>query len=416
MDPDSRDELLALAMVLAVSVVAVLVSNLFPRLAIVVQSLAGVIFVIFLALLVVRSSRPDARRTPFSLITIIRVCLVSIFGLWSRFRLGVPLGRNLGLITERLSDLDLSEALPSYRPPLTIVDEGAYALAADSGPTERLRNANIWSAALETQLRKVGAPTGTVLTTFGFVRMEGEVRLAIVHYVRLRAAFAMSRPTAVELMGWRFPVVVRPWLASGHDGAPRASVSRSPDGNCWVKFLGEGGDRRPGILTARHAIRPENARQLDSVVVDVARPVPRGRLQHESSKMDAAVIWIEESEWGSKTHTPHSKVVGYKPVRFVTGHGTTDADVVEHSGFLGATIPGQFGQEPLNGAFMILNKSLSYGDSGCLVVDLEFAAHLAPRPYLIYLGATVLSWGGKAGYALFIEQANRVWNLECYID
>jgi hypothetical protein len=133
--------------------------------------------------------------------------------------------------------------------------------------------------------------------------------------------------------------------------------------------------------------------------------------------MDAAVIAVDQNDWGKKVRVPHSTVVGYKPVRLITGHATVDADIVEHSGFTGGTIPGAPGQEPLNGAFMILNRGLESGDSGCLVVDREFERfNQQLPPYLIYLGVTNLKLGGVNGYGLLIEQASKIWNLECYLD
>lgn len=132
--------------------------------------------------------------------------------------------------------------------------------------------------------------------------------------------------------------------------------------------------------------------------------------------MDAAVVAVEEREWGRKVLTPHSTVVGYKPVRLITGHGSFDADIVEHSGFTGATIPGLPGEEPLTPVYMFLNKGLEHGDSGCLVLDMEFAEYGSSRPYLIYLGVANHKVGGVEGYGLLIEQANIMWNLECYMD
>ena len=69
------------------------------------------------------------------------------------------------------------------------------------------------------------------------------------------------------------------------------------------------------------------------------------------------------------------------------------------------------GEDPLNGAFMFLNRSLKPGDSGCLVLDTEFDP---PRPYLIYLGKANTGVRSQVGFGLFIEQANRVWNIRCY--
>lgn len=338
--------------------------------------------------------------------------VASVFGWWAKMRLGRSLGPGLGLITERLRDLDLSAALPAQRPPAELIDGAARSLASDSGPTPELRTANVWAAALEAHLLRVrgSSPPRAVLTTYGFVRTDAGVRLAVIHYLRPWAAFAAVRQQPIEIMGWSFPVIIRPWLPTRH-----GSTSRF-DGNCWVKFLDDAGRRQPGILTARHALKPKGAKPRKRVRADVSRPAPRGSLYYQSGVMDAAVVAVEEREWGKKVLARHSTVVGYKPVRLVTGHGSVDADIVAHSGFTGATIPGLAGREPLNPVYMFLNKGLEHGDSGCLVLDLEFAPDRSSRPYLIYLGVENLKLGGVQGYGLLIEQANRVWNLECYMD
>jgi len=336
--------------------------------------------------------------------------LASAFGWWARARWGMSLGPGLGFVTERLHDLDLSGALPRDFPPHDLVGGRAAALANDSGPTEILRRANAWAGALEHHLHEVAVkrvPRGTVLTTYGFVWIRGAIRLSVVHYLPLMTAFAARPQKAIRLGNWEFPVVIRPWLPVQHRGLS------AYDGNCWVKFVDDSGQRRPGVLTALHALEPRDAGLGIAVSVDVGRPVPPGVLRCSSAKMDAAVVEIEEHEWGSKVRAPHSTVVGYKPVRLMSRR-PVDADVVEHSGLMGATIPGQAGQEPLNAAYLILNGWAEPGDSGCLIVDLEFTRRGHTPPYLLYLGVTGLKIGGKAGYGLLIEQANKVWDLECF--
>ena len=193
-----------------------------------------------------------------------------------------------------------------------------------------------------------------VCTTYGFARVAGQVRLSVIHYVRPMQAFTAHilfppLPRPIELAGWSFPVVVRPWLHHEHGGALRL------DSNCWVKFR-DGHDYSPGVLTARHAVRrtPKRSR---TVVVNVSRRVPSGYLRRESVTMDAALIAVGSAVWGKRVEFPHSRVVGYKPVRLVTDQGQVDADVVEHSGFNGGAFLGAPGQDPLNGAFMFINRS-----------------------------------------------------------
>ena len=73
--------------------------------------------------------------------------IASAYGWWAA-RLGLRLGPGLGIITERFDDLDLSKAWPKDRPPQELIDPRAIEFAYDSGPTEVLRNANAWAAAL----------------------------------------------------------------------------------------------------------------------------------------------------------------------------------------------------------------------------------------------------------------------------
>jgi hypothetical protein len=319
----------------------------------------------------------------------------------------------LGLVTERLAELNLATAMPSQEPSIDLIQKEFVAWAHDSGPTPELRRANLWSAALETHLRNAGnkrQPSGTAITTFGFFWTPGGVRLGVIHYLDPSVAFEASKPKPIEMMGWTFPVMIRPWLPTQHAGP------RHLDGNCWVKFVDDSGVRQLGILTARHALIPGGTKSRAAVRFDVLRPTPpRGRVYRLSEKMDAALITIDKGQWDGKAAVQHSRVVGYKPIRLITGHGTVDADIVEHQGFAFASVPGEPGKEPLNAVHMFFNKSGEQGDSGCLVLDLEFAEHGGPRPYLMYLGKYGARSGGM-GYGLLIEQANKVWGLECYMN
>jgi hypothetical protein len=338
--------------------------------------------------------------------------IAAIYAWWTRLRLAQDLGPGLGMVSERLDHIDLSMALPQWLPPEHLVYPSGLATFSDSALPDSRKNASLWASALERYLhlerRIEKRPRGTVLTTFGFAHVRDEVRLAVVHYLRPGAVFFATPQQPIKIGDWTFPVILRPWLPTEHSGYSEL------DGNCWVKFLDKEGIRRPGLLTARHALRPKRARLLGNVRVDASRRIPPGRLYSRSEKMDAAVIAIDERYWGDKEIRPHSRIVGYKPVRLIGSRETVDADIVEHSGLAGATIPGEPGQEPLNGAFMILNKWLDPGDSGCLVLDLEFAKYGQVLPYLIYLGEMNLKLGGLGGYGLLIEQASKVWDLECY--
>jgi hypothetical protein len=89
---------------------------------------------------------------------------------------------------------------------------------------------------------------------------------------------------------------------------------------------------------------------------------------------------------------------------------------VEHEGFTGATIPSEPGKEPSNAVRLFFNNFGEPGDSGCLVLDLEFERQVGARPYLIYLGVQNHKLGGVQGYGLLIEQANKIWDLECYMN
>lgn len=46
----------------------------------------------------------------------------------------------------------------------------------------------------------------------------------------------------------------------------------------------------------------------------------------------------------------------------------------------------------------------------------EFVRQGSARPHLIYLGVENLRVGGRQGYGLLIEQANKIWGLECYMN
>jgi hypothetical protein len=68
--------------------------------------------------------------------------------------------------------------------------------------------------------------------------------------------------------------------------------------------------------------------------------------------------------------------------------------------------------EPPGHAIIVLNRELSRGHSGCMVLDCEFEQFDLPAvPYAMYIG----SWSGPIqglGYCQLLDQARRHWNLE----
>jgi len=130
--------------------------------------------------------------------------------------------------------------------------------------------------------------------------------------------------------------------------------------------------------------------------------------------MDAAVIEVASTQTeniGSPIWS--SSVIGFKPVRMITGRGLeVDAQVVERIGTVGPTIFAEPREEPPYPAHLVLDRYLDHGDSGCLIVDCEFANRSQELPpYMIYLGKMHLAWG-LAGYGLMLEQPKTIWDLE----
>ncbi len=331
--------------------------------------------------------------------------VASTFGVWTRARHGVKLGPGLGFVSEGIIGVDLRQGLPDSMPSQELIDGRAASSAYDSGPTEELRRANVWAAALETVFLRGHrtAPRDIVVTTYGFVRVDGAIRMSVVHYLRPLSAYLARRQPPIFLGGWRFPVVIRPWLITRQAGVGVA------DGNCWVSF---GGDGR-GVLTAAHAV-PEGSRPRDRVSLSVSRSPASGVLRHMSDKtnMDAAVIEIDDDS--TVTRVPNSSVIGFKPVQIVTGRGIVlDAQVLDRVGTVGPIIFAESGREPRYPAHLILNRHAFHGDSGCLIVDCEFARFgQEPLPYMMYLGRMNLGWNDAAGFGLMLEQPRIVWNLE----
>ena len=341
-----------------------------------------------------------------------RRMMVALFGHWARIRLGLRLGPGLGLITERLADIDVGAAIPPAPPGRELLGELTSGAPYESGPTDELRRANAWAAALEEAvLRNPDHSLPSVLITYGFVRFDSGVRLSVIHYCRVRDAFLIRRLEPIELGGHSFPVIVRPWCLCPQQGPASAGA-----GTCWVEFAEGNGSRCRGILTASHTVRPKGAAPGAEVTLNVARPVPGGRLRLDSPQMDAAVIEVADDRWAGAHRVYASRVLGYKPVRLLGASRSVEADVVEHSGFVGGAIPGQLGVEPLTPTLLILNKRLNRGDSGCIGLDLEFAERetgSASPPYLLYQGIYATRSGAN-GYGLMLEQARIVWALDFY--
>jgi hypothetical protein len=122
--------------------------------------------------------------------------------------------------------------------------------------------------------------------------------------------------------------------------------------------------------------------------------------------MDAAVIQIKENEWHGGVEIAPSSVFGFKPIELVSSSGILQGWVKE----LG--IPKVFGipgEEPYAANLLIVDRTGSRGDSGCIIRDIERVD--APRPYLLYVGITELS-GLEAGIGLLLEQPRLIWDLK----
>ena len=310
-----------------------------------------------------------------------------------------------GVVSERLKTLDLEAAVPPGWPSATTTDaHGGFGVKG----SDTLARATAWGAAIA-----AADDTGRdllrwgVLTTYGFARVRGRVRLAVIRYLPPRMALKPRKTQPVMVDGESFPIVLRPLVVRHHDGR---GADGSAAGTCWVTFAADDGPRR-GILTANHAIKPAGRAPGTSVSIAALRGEPPGKLHANSPVMDAAIVDVTEAN-GSRPW-PVSPVVGYKPVRLLGSDGPVDTDVVEFTGVIGGTVPGAPGQEPIAPVVLVLGRRLHRGDSGCLVLDLEPVAWGGePAPYLIYRGLLGVRFGGLAPCALLIEQARRVWGFE----
>lgn len=333
--------------------------------------------------------------------------VIWLFRRWYRRRARTDLGPTLGFISGELREEEIAAALPEEAPPHELLASSAgQGWAQDSGPTEGLRRANMWSAVLEAEVRRQRKPTAAdVATTYGFFSADRHVQFGVIRYMRPIAAFRTPPPRSIEVAGHSFPVVLRPWLGDPSHGTLR---SEEP---CWVKFDNGG---RLGFITANHVIRPKTARLGATVKTATRIAHPTGTLARRSVIMDAAVVEVDPDDWRGKPPDGCSTVVGYKPLRFYVRGRTIDVQVIEHSGFTDAVVPlPEDSGEPLQAVLLFLNASLEHGDSGAIGYDREFARYEPgppELPYLLYRGAQQQR-KGLAGYGLFLHQAERAWSL-----
>jgi hypothetical protein len=269
------------------------------------------------------------------------------------------LGPGLGFVQEPLDQLDPSAYLPPEYPGASLLDDTIRSTAYDSGVTEDLRRANVWAAVLSKTVQHDPErliPKGTALTTVGFVSVGEKIQLGVVHYLYPLHAFvevtSHHRTREIEVGGWSFPVVIRPWLPIRH------SSDRS-FGNCWIKFSDESA-RRLAVLTAAHALGPKGASPGNWVSIHVLREPRSGRLIRTSEKMDAAIVEVELEDWDGETAVKPSSIFGYKPVLLLSSSGPQNGWIKEHTG---QTIFGQVGQEPLVSQFLFMDRFLQPGDS-----------------------------------------------------
>lgn len=326
--------------------------------------------------------------------------------------LGRDMGPSLGAVSIDLTDQILQGSVPDQEPPaemLSLARNTVY----DSHPSEILGRANMWSAALESRVISgdLVVPERTVLTTYGLVSFRAGIRLSVIHYLEPRAVFSLRRrPAPARIASDIFPVVIRPAVFIPMATRSRTRNSLSLRGNIWLKIQHKE-SKKLGYLTADHAVK-------EAELGDVARPntrrsPPSGVLIHRSKVMDSAVIRTD-FDLGLDFKTIHpSPVIGYKPVRLITGNGDVEARVVEHGGhYNGAMWLGGGQKEPRGCAVVMVNRLLSHGDSGCMVVDCEFEQYEMPAvPYAMYQG----EWSGPVrslGCCQLLEQTRLQWDLE----
>jgi Nidogen-like len=336
----------------------------------------------------------------------------AVFVLWARLGASSRFG-SARAYTSRLDAAVAWEAIPTAVP--SARDSGteqgyAYNEGESSSAFDR---AKAWAAAIEEREATSNEPTyralsrQAVLTTFGFMRVRGGIRLGIAHYLPPARAFVAvllqalgRRRKECFVDGEWFPIVIRPWLLVTHGSR------RTIFGNCWVSVAGRSGERRLGVLSARHALKPKNGRSGRNVSLDVSREPEEGRVILESRIMDAAVVEVSYEQWHASREVDNSSVIGYKPVQLLSKSGPRDGRVVE---LPFRTIPlAEPHEEPFAPTYQLVDVILDPGDSGCLVLDKE--RDDAFRPYLMYIGK-IKRDSGWCGIGLLLEQPKMIWGL-----
>ena len=329
---------------------------------------------------------------------------------WSALFLRQQMGPGFGLVSRPLPESTLRRAIPLGDPPITVIPDFGSAVQFDGerGSADHIRMPSIlaarWATAIHDAMlqgNEIRKPSGTVLTTVGFVEMREGLRLAVIHYVRPLRLLHSRRQPPLKFSGSDFPVVIRPWLLERHGPG-------SHDGHCWVQ-TSDG----IGILTARHSIRPKRAPVGKTVSIVGKRTPITGKLLASSEVLDAAVVVVSAQPESRPEPFPYSATVGYHKIRLESGHGASkEARVTEWSGFTeGVFSRSRAGEEPLIRTLMTFGAVLEEGDSGCLVVDIEAEAYHHMAPYVIYQGA-MWAGGREQGYGLLIAQAGHQWGLE----
>jgi hypothetical protein len=202
-----------------------------------------------------------------------------------------------------------------------------------------------------------------VMTSVGFVQSrDNRAKLAVIHYFRPRQLFKALRtmPKSVPFAGESFLVVARPWQPVPHHGPSPAAPKQDPrgsDGHCWVTF-GEEGERY-GVVTADHVLVPENAPIGSKVRAETSRTETAGTVRKRSAIMDAALMEMNDDPRPDLAPAPHSRVVGFKPIRLCASRGPVNGSVIELLGFIGGDFTKRPGGEPELRALMVLNERFS---------------------------------------------------------
>jgi hypothetical protein len=338
------------------------------------------------------------------------------------------LSPGFGLPDSDFGQADIRRVVPRPYPPAAADGDGSRPRGEpgqrgerdgtpSDGPAEDLARATAWAEGLLAVANAAGAPQrmpSPVTTSVGFVQSRDDgAKLAVIHYFRPRQLFKalLTMPKSVPFAGRSFPIVARPWQPVEHGGpSPSRKDSRGRDGHCWVTFGKDG--KGHGVVTAAHVIAPDNAATGSKVRADISRtPKTPGVLRAKSTIMDAALIDMSAYPRPDFTPAPHSKVPGYKPVRLCSGRGPVDGLVLELLGFIGGEFTRRPDGEPDLRAMMVFNVAGQPGDSGCLVLDLEFERGGTVAPYLMYHGVIQLA-DRQAGRGVFLDQVAYHWQVD----